>query len=141
MLLFIISVFAFFMIFGGDKIAYQSSGTANAENATVAGYETFNNALFSIFRLTMVDDYDFDVSYIYCLNIHVCDEDIHTSDNKLGWNCKNVKQIIREIKNFANVDEVKVLKRYLDFWQPINYITKEEAEKLVKEAIEENRKI
>lgn len=60
------SVFAFYMIFGGDKIAYDDGG-GSAENITVQGYENFNNVLFSMFRLTMVDDYDFDVSiFNYC---------------------------------------------------------------------------
>ncbi|XP_076100764.1 uncharacterized protein LOC143069822 isoform X3 [Mytilus galloprovincialis] len=53
-------VFAFYMIFGGDKVAYSGNGAVKADNITVSGYEDFNSALFSLFRLTMVDDYDFD---------------------------------------------------------------------------------
>jgi hypothetical protein len=38
------SVFAFYMIFGGDKIGYDAGG-GSAENVTVQGYENFNNVL------------------------------------------------------------------------------------------------
>jgi len=50
-----------------------------------------------------------------------------------------MKQILREIQNFAKNEDVRTLKRYLDFWQPLNFITKIEAEKLVNDII--NRKI
>ncbi|XP_052106830.1 transient receptor potential cation channel subfamily A member 1-like isoform X4 [Mytilus californianus] len=57
---FIPFVFAFYMIFGGNKVAYSGNVVVKADNVTVSGYEDFNSALFSLFRLTMVDDYDFD---------------------------------------------------------------------------------
>jgi predicted phage-related endonuclease len=52
-----------------------------------------------------------------------------------------IKQINNELKNFSSSNELKIISRYLDFWQPIGFITKKEAEKLVREIIEENRKI
>lgn len=74
--------------------------------------------------------------------------EIKTIDNQLIEVQKGVsqldekmKQILREIQNFAKSDDVKVLKRYLDFWQPVGFITKSEAENLVRDIIEENRKI
>lgn len=55
---------AFWMMFGGDKIPYESRGdtSGKAENITVEGYENFQSVLFSLFRLTVVDDYDYAVS-------------------------------------------------------------------------------
>lgn len=74
--------------------------------------------------------------------------EIKTIDNQLIEVQKEIsqldekmKQILREIQNFAKSDDIKVLKRYLDFWQPVGFITKSEAENLVRDIIEENRKI
>lgn len=45
------------MIFGGSKKDYQTS-----EEVNIAGYGSFDDVFYSLFRLTLVDDYDFDVS-------------------------------------------------------------------------------
>lgn len=53
------------MIFGGNKVAEKDIGKATRnETVIVSGYEDFNAVLFSMFRLTLVDDYDYDVSLI-----------------------------------------------------------------------------
>ena len=50
------------MIFGGDKKKYEDLDVVGAENFTVSGYEDFGSVWFSLFRLTLVDDYPYDVS-------------------------------------------------------------------------------
>jgi predicted nucleic acid-binding Zn-ribbon protein len=52
-----------------------------------------------------------------------------------------MKQIMSELNNFSPSNELKIISRYLDFWQPVGFITRREAEKLVRDIIEENRKI
>jgi len=61
------SVCAFWMCFGGNKFKYEERSKApslRSENVTVSGYEKFNEVFFSLFRLTLVDDYDYDVSIL-----------------------------------------------------------------------------
>ncbi|XP_059144999.1 uncharacterized protein LOC131932143 [Physella acuta] len=48
---------AFWMIFGGTKMAQNSNST---EEVTVSGFTYPAQLLFSMFRLTLVDDYDYD---------------------------------------------------------------------------------
>ncbi|CAH1772535.1 unnamed protein product [Owenia fusiformis] len=53
---------AFWMIFGGKKLPQSIAGTPAAVNATlieVNGYGDWNQLLFSMFRLTLVDEYDY----------------------------------------------------------------------------------
>ena len=52
------------MLFGGVKKAEKDSD----EEVTVDGYRYFGQLFYSMFRLTMVDEYDYDVSYICRLN-------------------------------------------------------------------------
>ncbi|XP_078318077.1 uncharacterized protein LOC111118347 isoform X2 [Crassostrea virginica] len=48
-------VCAFWMIFGGSKKDYNTS-----EEVSISGYGSFYDVFYSLFRLTLVDDYDFD---------------------------------------------------------------------------------
>ncbi|XP_069128726.1 uncharacterized protein [Argopecten irradians] len=54
-------VCAYWMIFGGEKVTYETRYKDNntAEYVTVDGYTRFNDVFFSLFRITLVDDYDY----------------------------------------------------------------------------------
>ena len=64
--------------------------------------------------------------------------DLQKNANNLD---NKIKQIRSELTNFSSAEDLKIISRYLDFWQPVGFITKTEAEKLVRDIIEENRKI
>ena len=51
------------MMFGGTKTMEKYQGLPHAENQTtvVDGYATVDALLFSMFRLTLVDEYDYEV--------------------------------------------------------------------------------
>jgi hypothetical protein len=51
------------MLFGGTQVLHEYQGTLEAVNHTIQvdGYDEPGNLLFSLFRLTLVDDYDYDV--------------------------------------------------------------------------------
>lgn len=55
------------MIFGGTKLIYENSNTAS-----VSGFGNFGEVFFTLFRLTLVDDYDFDVSIYLLFSILQC---------------------------------------------------------------------
>ncbi|KAK6191478.1 hypothetical protein SNE40_003156 [Patella caerulea] len=56
---------AFWMIFGGDRRAESDiNDLSKGETITVDGYEYPGQVLFSLFRLTLVDDYDFSNMYL-----------------------------------------------------------------------------
>lgn len=44
-------------------------------------------------------------------------------------------RIVDRLKDFAPREDINVLERYSKWWQPINYVTREEVKKLIKEAI------
>ena len=55
---------AFWMMFGGDRVPEDDEGKPDASNYTITvdGMNNPNALLFTMFRLTLVDDYDYDVS-------------------------------------------------------------------------------
>ena len=52
------------MMFGGDRVPEDDEGKSDASNYTITvdGMNNPNALLFTMFRLTLVDDYDYDVS-------------------------------------------------------------------------------
>lgn len=64
-LLVLFAVCAFWMIFGGNKYPDGSAGNPNRTEVSVGGFEHFNEAMFSMWRLTLVDEYAYEVSSIF----------------------------------------------------------------------------
>jgi len=48
--------------------------------------------------------------------------------------------IINELKQTAGQEEVMTLKRYLEYWNPLNFVTQKDLEKAVENKVEELRK-
>ena len=43
--------------------------------------------------------------------------------------------IVNELRNFAARDELDTLKKYIDFWEPVNFVTRHEVEKIIEEKL------
>ncbi|MBI4438876.1 hypothetical protein HY640_03010 [Candidatus Woesearchaeota archaeon] len=50
---------------------------------------------------------------------------------------EKIEFIIKELHTLAKREDVDVLKKYLNLWEPVNFITRSEAEKIAKRAAEE----
>lgn len=53
---------------------------------------------------------------------------------------ENLKEINREMQFFAKKENVKLLEKYINMWNPLNFVTEKELNKTVEEAIERMRK-
>ena len=66
---------------------------------------------------------------------------INSEISELKKNIRNfaeeLKQIIKEVKQAVKKDEVKVLERYINLWQPISYVTHTEMDKRIREIVRE----
>tara|TARA_Y100000310_G_scaffold345831_1_gene470781 strand:- start:3506 stop:3967 length:462 start_codon:yes stop_codon:yes gene_type:complete len=47
--------------------------------------------------------------------------------------------VIKELKRTANKQDVLVLQKYINLWEPVNFVTRTEAEKMIKEAINDHK--
>ena len=55
-------------------------------------------------------------------------------------NVKEVlKKIIKEIETFARKENLKILEKYINFWNPMNFVTKEEVIKIIQNENNTNR--
>ncbi len=50
------------------------------------------------------------------------------------------KLIIRELQNLAPRDEVEILRKYIGYWEPLNFVTRNEVTKIIEELLDEKQK-
>lgn len=53
---------------------------------------------------------------------------------------QEMSMIIKELRLSAKKEDVKVLEKYIEIWQPLNFVTRKEVEKIVREILEEENK-
>lgn len=61
------------MIFGAEKNPEKDVNEVqrNVSKSSVDGMKTFDRLLFTLFRITLVDDYDFDVRSISSMDLYL----------------------------------------------------------------------
>ena len=50
-----------------------------------------------------------------------------------------VKEFVGELKSSARKEDVEVLKRYIEMWNPVNFVTEGNVEKLVDDRLESKK--
>jgi len=63
-------------------------------------------------------------------------DDINGFKKAIKENDTRTELIIKELKLTAKKEDVEVLNRYLELWEPVKFVTQGEVEKLVKEKVE-----
>ncbi|MBT4334569.1 hypothetical protein HOD61_02010 [archaeon] len=53
---------------------------------------------------------------------------------------ETVKHLVQELDNFARKEQLKVLEKYINMWNPFNYVTEEEVEKIIERKRSKNVK-
>ncbi len=67
-----------------------------------------------------------------------------TSDiNELRKEINEIKDrvlmVVKEFQNFAKKEDVKVLQKYIDMWQPMNFVTHKEVGEIIDEKLNQKR--
>lgn len=65
--------------------------------------------------------------------LKVLNETITELKGEMSEMNEKLLKLNEEVQGSVKKSEYNVLAKYIDFWQPLNYITKEEAEKLIRE--------
>ncbi|MBU0614782.1 MAG: hypothetical protein KJ601_01710, partial [Nanoarchaeota archaeon] len=66
--------------------------------------------------------------------------DISEQKREINELKNKILEIIRNITLLARKEEVEVLRKYLDIWKPMNFVTRNEIEEIVKDTIR-NQKV
>ena len=49
------------------------------------------------------------------------------------------RHVVTELQSFARKDNLKVLEKYINFWNPLNFVTEDEVLKIIEEKSKEKR--
>ncbi|MBI2176363.1 hypothetical protein HYU40_03375 [Candidatus Woesearchaeota archaeon] len=50
---------------------------------------------------------------------------------------EKIKAVVRELQGFARTEDVDVIKKYLNLIEPLGFVTQNEVERIVRQAVEE----
>jgi len=53
---------------------------------------------------------------------------------------EKIRLIVKELKMTAKEEDIKVVQKYLDLWEPVNFVTRGEARKMIENAIDQKFK-
>jgi len=67
--------------------------------------------------------------------IKVMNSDIIESKNEISEIKNKILMFIQELDTLAKRDELEVLRKYLDFWDPSKFVTQTEVQDIVREEI------
>ena len=73
------------------------------------------------------------------LSVKTLGSDINEIKREISDIRDKILQIISEIKKAARREELDMLKKYVDMWEPINFVTQDEVEKIVKDILAKNK--
>ncbi len=48
---------------------------------------------------------------------------------------RKIVEIAADLKNFARTEDIETVKKYLDLWQPLNFVTRQEIEEIIDEKL------
>jgi len=114
-------------------ISYIISDIIARTRVLESKYSLFGERML-IINKNMIDEYK-----KLSKEIKSIDTELHEIKNDLH-NVKEVlKKIVKEMETFARKENLKILEKYINFWNPMNFVTKEEVIKIIQDETNANR--
>jgi len=76
---------------------------------------------------------------VFATDIRTITSDISDIKTVIAEIKEKIFELVKELKEAAKRDEVKVLEKYINLWNPVNFVTQNEVEAIVKEYFENVR--
>lgn len=71
--------------------------------------------------------------------IRLMNDDIRELKKGVSELTEKMHYLAAELQDFARRDEVQVIKKYLDYWEPMRFVTHDQVEKIINEIIDEKK--
>ena len=71
--------------------------------------------------------------------VHMINSDIMELKNEIRELKEKLRMVVAEMKNLAQKEDVKVLQKYMNLWDPVNFVTHQELPSIVKDIIDEQK--
>lgn len=78
-------------------------------------------------------------SKVFSAEIRTITSDISDLKKELNDLRENMMEIVRELQGAAKRDELKVLEKYINLWNPVRFVTQNEVQQIVKEMLDKEK--
>ncbi|MBD3164760.1 hypothetical protein GF323_06180 [Candidatus Woesearchaeota archaeon] len=124
-------------IFGNSKNANLSEDLNSVERRVKMLEEKYTNLRnrFQVTEQNMLSKNKNFFTDIKTINIELSEIKKEISELK-----DSILSLIKELKSFAKREDVDMLRKYIDLWNPVNFVTKNDVKNIVEETIDEMRR-
>lgn len=88
-------------------------------------------------KLQMIEQNMLAVQRKFLTETKTMDVDLTELHSKLNDMVEKTSLLVKEIKLSAKKEDVDVLKKYLDYWTPVHFVTLDQVEQIIKDILEE----
>ena len=76
---------------------------------------------------------------LFATDIRALTSDISDMKTEINEMKERMLDLVKELKETAKRDDVKVLEKYINFWNPVKFVTQNEVEAIVKEILKKEK--
>jgi len=76
---------------------------------------------------------------VFATEIRTLTSDIGDIKGEVNGVKEKMLEMIRELEETAKREEVKVLEKYINFWNPVKFVTQNEVEAIIKEILKKEK--
>lgn len=76
---------------------------------------------------------------VFATDIRALTSDIGDIKKEIADVKEKMLELVNEMQTSAKRDEVKVLQKYIDYWNPVKFVTQNEVEAIVKEVLKQEK--
>ncbi|MBI2134372.1 hypothetical protein HYU09_00130 [Candidatus Woesearchaeota archaeon] len=80
-----------------------------------------------------------DKNRIFTTEIRTIVSDISDMKKEINDIKEKIMELVKELQTAAKRDEVKVLEKYINLWNPVKFVTQNEVEQIVKEMLDREK--
>lgn len=87
-------------------------------------------------KIQLIEENMLDSQKKFNQDIRAIQTDIMSIKRGISDTDNKVTTIIKELMMCAKKEEVDIIKKYLDLWEPVHFVTREQVERMINDAIE-----
>ena len=90
-------------------------------------------------HIALVEKDSLEKTKALAVEVHEYDEKIDVIRKEIEKIESMIERIVSKLELFASKEQLKVLERYLNFWNPLDYVTKKDVEELINEKLKSHK--
>ena len=107
---------------------YDSLAEMNSRLRLLESKYTLMRERVFVINQNMIEEYKKLMSEIKSIN-----EDLKEIKKDLFQMKETTAHVVKEMEMLARKDQLKILEKYINFWNPLNFVTEKEVEEMIEE--------